>query len=225
MKRAVRYAEKASEAAQQMEPDQKRAVKETKRQEKLSEKVVEQIEILEEKNETPIIPKMIAVKPKEQAPRPMQLGDTVLILSLQKEGTLVQLNGQEAEVQLGAMRMKINVDQLERVRKNADAPAAKAANEPRSEISKRISAAHPSPGMELDLRGERADDALDKLTRYLENASLAGLPFVRIIHGKGSGRLRDVVREAMDQSPYVNNWEEADQKEGGSGVTIVRIKQ
>jgi DNA mismatch repair protein MutS2 len=79
---------------------------------------------------------------------------------------------------------------------------------------------YPSPGMELDLRGQRAEDALDALDRYLESAFLAGLPFVRIIHGKGTGRLRQVVREALQESPHISRWENGQDKEGGEGVTI-----
>jgi DNA mismatch repair protein MutS2 len=77
--------------------------------------------------------------------------------------------------------------------------------------------------MELDLRGQRAEDALDALDRYLESAYLAGLPFVRIIHGNGTGRLRQVIREALGQSPHVKNWQPGEDKEGGEGVTVARL--
>jgi DNA mismatch repair protein MutS2 len=82
---------------------------------------------------------------------------------------------------------------------------------------------YPSPGMELDLRGQRAEDALEALDRYLESAFLAGLPFVRIIHGKGTGRLRQVIREALSQSPHVKSWESGAEKEGGDGVTVAKL--
>jgi len=222
MKQAVRFAEKASQATQQPDAAHKRAQKEVKRQEKLSERVEAQIDNLEEAHETPVAPKQVAIKPKEQSPRELQVGDTVMILTLQKEAELVQLNGKEAEVKLGGMRMKIKADQLERVRKNTSETAPTVGN--RSNIAKHLSSAHPSPGIELDLRGDRADDALEKLTRYLENASLAGLPFVRIIHGKGSGRLREIVRQQLNRSVSVRNWEEGSEKEGGSGVTVAKMK-
>ena len=80
-----------------------------------------------------------------------------------------------------------------------------------------------SPGMELDLRGMRAEDALESLDRYLENAYLAGLPFVRIIHGKGTGRLRQVIREALRQSPHVKRHEAGMDSEGGDGVTVAHM--
>jgi DNA mismatch repair protein MutS2 len=82
---------------------------------------------------------------------------------------------------------------------------------------------YPSPGMEIDLRGQRVEEGLEALDRYLESAYLAGLPFVRIIHGKGTGRLRSYIREALGDSPRVQRWENAVDSEGGEGVTIARL--
>ncbi|MCD4752175.1 MAG: endonuclease MutS2 [Anaerolineaceae bacterium] len=220
MKRAVRYAEKAAQATTQTDTSQKRAQKEVLRQEKLSERVENQLELLEEKAEIPIRTKTTPIKPKEQTPRPLQVGDQVIIRGLEKEGTLVQMNGKDSEVQLGAMRMKVNFDQLERVSKKTEPPHG---HPPSSKVQE-YSISHPSPGMELNLRGERAEDAVEILIPYIEKAFLAGLPFVRIIHGKGSGRLREVVRQQLNRSSHIRNWEEAKQSEGGSGVTIVKIK-
>jgi len=57
--------------------------------------------------------------------------------------------------------------------------------------------------MDLDIRGQRADDALAALDSYIDSAYLSGMPFVRVIHGKGTGRLRQVVREALRKSPHI----------------------
>jgi DNA mismatch repair protein MutS2 len=80
-----------------------------------------------------------------------------------------------------------------------------------------------SPGIELDLRGKHADDALTELDRFLDSAFLAGLPFVRIIHGKGTGKLREVVREALRNHAYVISFEGGGDKEGGEGVTVAKM--
>jgi DNA mismatch repair protein MutS2 len=80
-----------------------------------------------------------------------------------------------------------------------------------------------SPGIELDLRGQRPEDALDLLDRYLERAYMTGLPFVRIIHGKGTGKLRQEVRAALKDHPHVLSFEEGGDKEGGSGVTVAKL--
>jgi DNA mismatch repair protein MutS2 len=68
-----------------------------------------------------------------------------------------------------------------------------------------------------------AEDALDKLDRYLDKAYVAGMPFVRIIHGKGTGKLRHAVREALKEHPHVTSFEEGGEKEGGEGVTVAKL--
>ena len=80
-----------------------------------------------------------------------------------------------------------------------------------------------SPGIELDLRGRRADEALEALERYLDAAFYTGLPFVRIIHGKGTGRLREVVRQALHDNTHIKSFESGGEKEGGDGVTVAKL--
>jgi DNA mismatch repair protein MutS2 len=79
--------------------------------------------------------------------------------------------------------------------------------------------------MELDLRGERADDALLMLDRHLDAAFLAGLPFVRVIHGHGTGVLKKTVRQALKGHPLVKDFEPGRDGEGGDGVTVVKLAQ
>ena len=83
----------------------------------------------------------------------------------------------------------------------------------------------PSPGMELDLRGMTVDDMLLELDRYLDQAYLSGLPFVRIIHGKGTGALRQAVREELRGHPLVSSFQAGENNEGGDGVTVVKLTQ
>ena len=68
-----------------------------------------------------------------------------------------------------------------------------------------------------------SEDALDKLETYLDKAYLSGMPFVRIIHGKGTGKLRSVVRQALKENPHVRSFEEGGEKEGGEGVTVAKM--
>ena len=77
--------------------------------------------------------------------------------------------------------------------------------------------------MELDLRGMMSEDALDKLETYLDKATMAGMPFVRIIHGKGTGKLRQEVRAVLKNHPHVTSFEEGGEKEGGEGVTVAKM--
>jgi DNA mismatch repair protein MutS2 len=80
-----------------------------------------------------------------------------------------------------------------------------------------------SPGLELDLRGERVEDALKRLETYLDAAYTSGLPFARIIHGKGTGALKKAVRERVEAHPLVSKVTEAMPSEGGGGVTIIHM--
>ena len=79
--------------------------------------------------------------------------------------------------------------------------------------------------MELDLRGMTVDDMLIELDRYLDQAYLSGLPFVRIIHGKGTGALRQAVREELRGHALVSSFKPGENNEGGEGVTVVKLAQ
>ena len=79
------------------------------------------------------------------------------------------------------------------------------------------------PPLEIDLRGLAADELLEELEQRLDASYLAGVPFLRIIHGKGTGRLRQAVRQALRNSPYVTSFEAGTEGEGGDGVTVARI--
>ncbi|HWP28101.1 MAG TPA: Smr/MutS family protein, partial [Chloroflexota bacterium] len=74
-----------------------------------------------------------------------------------------------------------------------------------------------------DLRGQRVADALEAVERYLDDAYLAGLPSVRIVHGHGTGAVRQAVRELLSRHPHVRSWAPADPRQGGDGATEVQL--
>jgi DNA mismatch repair protein MutS2 len=80
-----------------------------------------------------------------------------------------------------------------------------------------------SPGIELNLIGQTTEEALPRLDKYLNDAYLAGLPQVRIIHGKGTGALRRVVRDFVTSHPLVASHRSGDEYEGGEGATVVKL--
>lgn len=152
-------------------------------------------------------------------PRPLKIGDRVYLRELKTEGIVTEMGVDEVEVRIGKMRVKADVGDIERPAGYTTPIKSRPVNEtaPQREIFR------PSPGQEIHLRGLRADDAVLKLERYLEEAYAAGLPFVRVVHGKGSGVLRQAARQVLNNSPYVSRWEEALQQEGGEGVTIAHL--
>lgn len=76
---------------------------------------------------------------------------------------------------------------------------------------------------EIDVRGMTVDDALVEVDRYLDEAALAGLPFVRIIHGKGTGALRSAVQNMLSSHHHVSAFRDGEAGEGGTGVTVASI--
>ncbi len=81
----------------------------------------------------------------------------------------------------------------------------------------------PDVALELDMRGWRVDAALEELETYLNDAALSGMSSVRIVHGKGTGALRAAVREQLSHHPLVKSFTSAPPREGGDGVTIVKL--
>ena len=90
-------------------------------------------------------------------------------------------------------------------------------------VHMRSTAKTDGPGMELDLRGERVESGLEQLGNYLDNAYLGNLPWVRIIHGKGTGAMRDAVRNILREHPLVSKYRPGDMGEGGDGVTVAHL--
>jgi DNA mismatch repair protein MutS2 len=152
----------------------------------------------------------------------VRLGERVTVRSLNAEGLVTALGESDAEVQIGTLRVRARLSDL--VRKVSGEIESKVKSQKSSDLRPSTFDVKPSPGMEVDLRGLMSEDALDKMERYLEQAFLSGLPFVRIIHGKGTGRLRQAVREALRGHEYVAAFEEGGSTEGGEGVTVAKLK-
>ena len=155
-------------------------------------------------------------KPKAES-GPLKPGERVMVRKLKTEGIVTSANDEEIEVQVGMLRMRLKPQEVQR-KAAPDFSAPK--EELRPTVGKTQLPSVASPGMELDMRGMRVEDALDKLEAYLEQGYLSGLPFGRIIHGKGTGALRQVVRDVLQHSSYVKRWEQGGEKEGGDGVTV-----
>jgi DNA mismatch repair protein MutS2 len=174
----------------------------------------------------------------------LKLGEKVLVRSLGSEGIVTALSEGEAEVQIGSLRIRAKFGEI--LRKSEQEDLQKAEEKPSGrtrrikQMAENLSTASssapgpragssaafmgiPTPSMELDLRGQRAEDALLMLENYLDKAYLAGMPFVRIIHGKGTGKLRQEVRVALKGHAQVTSFEEGLPGEGGDGVTVAKI--
>lgn len=161
----------------------------------------------------------------EQGPRPLQPGDAVRVRSVGLTGEILSIDEEEqtAEVQVGGFRMQADLAELTR-EKRGDGKEG----QPARPVYESRGTSIPAPrdvSLELDMRGWRAAEVRDRLDHYLNDAYLAGLPWVRIIHGKGTGALRQAVRDLLKEHKLVASFSSASAAEGGEGVTIVRLQE
>lgn len=144
-------------------------------------------------------------------------GDTIRLVSLNVKGTVIAIEENDAVVQAGALRTRVPIESLELLHRSRP-PKAES-----SGVSSSSGLRAASPGVQIDLRGQRVEDALDRLENYLDRASLAALPWVRIVHGKGTGKLRTEVRRFISAHPLVTSYQSAPRNEGGEGATIAHL--
>ena len=157
---------------------------------------------------------------KEAMPaQELKIGQNVYLASLQTVGVVSSLPDDrgEVEVQVGNLRTRVKARDLART----DQPQP--ATPPSSDITYRFHQEAPDISIQLDLRGRRPQEAEEELDRYLNDAYLYGLKVVRIIHGKGTGALRQAVRQQLATSPLVRHFEPAEPRDGGDGATVVSL--
>jgi DNA mismatch repair protein MutS2 len=187
--------------------------------------IEEKMEKMEEKVDAPVERRRTTDDgPSSIVNRQWSLGERVTVSTLNAEGVVTALGESDAEVQIGTIRVRAKMSDL--VKRGGEVVSKEKVEGGKQKTAASSTVNRPSstsPGMEVDLRGLMSEDALDKMERYLEQAYLAGLPFVRIIHGKGTGRLRQAVREALKGHAYVKSFEEGGSTEGGEGVTVAKL--
>ena len=179
------------------------------------EKIEEKIEKVEEKVQAPVersTPKPVD-RPPSTSHRPLALGERVIVRTLGSEGIIITLSESDAEVQVGSLRIRARLGDLTRKAdmELVESEKLKVESSKTFSFEKKPSHFQPSnlqPNLELDLRGQSAENALAVLEGYLDKAYLSGMPFVRIIHGKGTGKLRHEVRTALKGHPQVDSFEE-----------------
>lgn len=148
--------------------------------------------------------------------RKLREGDEVKVISFNQKGTLLdKLSEDEWQVQLGIIKMKVKESDIEYI------SSPKVVKE-RTVTSVKGKDFHVN--LELDLRGERYEDALIRVEKYIDDALLAGYPRINIIHGKGTGALRTGVQEYLKNHRSVKSFRYGAASEGGIGVTVVDLK-
>ncbi|HWI52598.1 MAG TPA: Smr/MutS family protein, partial [Symbiobacteriaceae bacterium] len=161
-----------------------------------------------------------------EAPKGLKPGDAVLILPMDSVGYVLTPPDSQGNVQVQAGILKVNIPLTDLERAEDPNAAKQQAPKPASSgtrSSARGAAKAQEISTEVDLRGLMVEEALDKVDKYLDDAVLGGAPFVRIIHGKGTGALRKAVTDFLKADSRVVSHRLGGVGEGGDGVTVARL--
>ena len=156
-----------------------------------------------------------APEPARAPQRPLAVGDKVYVRGLNLGGMLLSLpeDGADADVGIGNVRIQVQPARLSLIEQQPEPPKA----EVRYDIGPMLNST------ELDIRGMRADESLAQLEQFLDKAVRDGFNSVRIIHGRGKGILRNVVREHLTRHPLARSFEAEARERGGDGATLVHL--
>ena len=221
LKEAYREANKVIKRAQD-KADQ--IIEELKQKQTASDREIEaaKSELRQERKDIKQAKNKLVAEKKEMREVPeLEVGDKVKLIDLNQEGKVLELfpDKEEALVQAGIMKVTVDLKEL----KKLDAEETEASSQQQTNVNQVKASKTQNISPELDLRGLRAVEAREKLDKYLDNALLAGLNQVEIIHGKGTGVLREVVQEMLDNYRSIENYRLGKPKEGGTGVTIAQL--
>ncbi|MGE5812434.1 MAG: Smr/MutS family protein, partial [Ignavibacteria bacterium] len=178
---------------------------------KASQKVISE---LKEENRKFINEKIGKADEDEAEKIPIAVGDYVSIKNTAASGEVIELNEEKnsAVLKVGAMKMKVSLNELFKVKKE------------KKEVKRFSNYEITAPKMRLDIRGERADEAEFKVVKFLDEAYSGGLERIEILHGKGTGALKKMVIDILKKYDKVKNFYFAPIEFGGDGITIVEMK-
>ncbi len=149
---------------------------------------------------------------------PIKPGDMVRIIDNQAQGEVISISGKWAEVRLGSLKSKIKVERLEKI----GSKPSPIRSSRRSGIE--VYTKNAGYSSELDVRGKRGEEALQAVINFIDEGSMLDRKNLRIVHGKGDGILRQLIREFLQKQPTVTSFKSELPERGGDGVTLVQLK-
>jgi DNA mismatch repair protein MutS2 len=211
---------KAAEIVKASQHEAEQIIRELRRMQKEKLAEIKEHELIEAKKRleeaAPKLDRQKKTKQTKTSQHEFQPGDEVKVTNLNQKGHLIEkVSDDEWQVQIGILKMKVKEANLEYI------------GTPKPIETKPLATVKGKDyhvSLELDLRGERYEDALVRLEKYIDDALLAGYPRVSIIHGKGTGALRQGVQDFLKKHRAVKNMRYGEATEGGTGVTIVELK-
>ena len=160
----------------------------------------------------------ILTKKAKKPPKKLKIGDRVELVSLNQIGEVLSLPDESGEltVQIGIMKVNVNINTLNLVEDNSVQQSMKKAKKVISNKSKHVKS-------EIDLRGYNIEEAIVELDKYIDDCYLAGLKEVYVIHGKGTGALREGLKSYFKSHKLIKSNRIGNYGEGGTGVTVLEL--
>ena len=199
-----------------------RSIKENKAEKEATRQARQNLENLKQQ----VKPDKVKAKPParvEKEEGEIREGDAVRVLDNGAIGEVISVKGKQAEILIGSLKSTIKLNRLEKISRKAlknTAADTKSASPKGLDINKKFSEFSTN----LDIRGKRAEEALPTLQNFVDEASMFGMNELRIIHGKGNGILREVVRDYLYRHDRVAQAHDEHVERGGAGVTIVKLR-
>lgn len=197
----------------------KKSIEEDKVEETKLDKIIKPLKKQKKKKEK-TAPAAPAVKIDSQ--KPLGVGDYVQMAGHLTPGKILSIEGKKAEVAFGNLRTMVKLDSLKRTSepKGSSASTVNVINKFASEASRQRQLNFKG---EIDVRGFRADEALEEVTRFIDDSIQFGVGKVRILHGTGHGILRTLIRQQLACTPGVESFSDEDVRLGGAGITVVSL--
>jgi len=192
-----------------------REIRENQAEKELTKKLREELEA-----STYVVEEVEEMKPEQQKEEKVvngkiEEGDWVKLKHAETEGQLIEMKGKRGVMLSGGMKLQVKLDQLEKIK-----PPKQSRRQGVGTSGIRMADAQ----MELRVMGMRVEEALIEVDKQMDKSLLAGLRQIRILHGKGTGVLREAIRNHLKQLPFVTAYYDATEKEGGAGWTIVELR-
>lgn len=198
-----------------------RKIKESKAEKETTREARQELEAFKQ-HLTPTTSKKTKPK-KEPATQPLQVGDSVSIKGKSMVGTILELQSKNVLVAIGLLKTTVSLDKIEKVSHN-QLKKQGLAKPTASADSESVRHAKLHFKHDIDLRGMRAEEALQAVMYFLDDAIMVGAGTIRILHGTGTGALRQVVRQYLSTAPGVRHFRDEHVQFGGAGITVVELE-
>ena len=176
-------------------------------------------------NEEKSLSKQLKAEEKEEiANADLKVGDMVCINELEVIGELLAISDTDVTIQFGDVRLRTTADKLRKISRSQARKAQQNQSYLRKSIMNDINEKAEKFNLTLDVRGQRGDEAVDNVAKYIDEANLLSIKEVSILHGKGNGILRKLIREYLSKQQCVQSFNDASLETGGAGITRVTLK-